>query len=104
MPSVVVIKSAWNTAFVGALYTLNSVSLIPEFAPGKMAEASDLSMGEKPSPVQQLESIHLESGKNDERPVYGIDEAHQKKVMFGSPLTLISPWQANHILTSYTDP
>lgn len=41
-------------------------------------------MEEKPSPVQHLESIRLEDGKNDERPVFGIDEAHQKKVMCDS--------------------
>ena len=47
-----------------------------------MTETSDHSMEEKPSPVQHLESIRLEDGKNDERPVFGIDEAHQKKVMY----------------------
>ncbi|OJJ54233.1 hypothetical protein ASPSYDRAFT_50269 [Aspergillus sydowii CBS 593.65] len=49
-----------------------------------MTETSDRSMEEKPSPVQHLESIRLEDGKNDERPVFGIDEAHQKKVMCDS--------------------
>lgn len=57
--------------------------MIPEFALRKMAEKSDRSMEEKHSPVQHLESIHLEDGKSDNRPVYGIDEAHQKRVMFG---------------------
>ncbi|BCS17334.1 uncharacterized protein APUU_10162A [Aspergillus puulaauensis] len=54
-----------------------------------MTETSDRSMEEKPSPVQHLESIHLEDGKNDESPVFGIDEAHQKKVMRRVDLRLL---------------
>ncbi|KAL4783371.1 major facilitator superfamily domain-containing protein [Aspergillus varians] len=46
-----------------------------------MAETHDRATEEKPSPVQQLESIQLEAGKKDDQPVYGIDEAHQKRVM-----------------------
>lgn len=49
-------------------------------------------MEEKPSPVQHLESIRLEDGKNDESHVFGIDEAHQKKVMcdFCRPLPRVT--------------
>ncbi|KAL4963498.1 major facilitator superfamily domain-containing protein [Aspergillus stella-maris] len=46
-----------------------------------MAEPNDRNIDEKTSSPQHLEAVHLEEGKKNDGPVYGIDEAHQKRVM-----------------------
>jgi hypothetical protein len=46
-----------------------------------MAETREHSTEEKVSAADHLESVQLEKGKDDGAPVFGIDEAHQKKVM-----------------------
>jgi hypothetical protein len=47
-----------------------------------MAGTQERSIEEKFSPAQHLESVQLEEGRKDNGPVFGIDEAHQKKVMY----------------------
>jgi hypothetical protein len=46
-----------------------------------MAETHKLSEEEKSPPSQHLEAVLKDEERHD-RPVYGIDEAHQKKVMY----------------------
>lgn len=46
-----------------------------------MAETHNLSEEEKFPPSQHLEAV-LKDEERYNRPVYGIDEAHQKKVMY----------------------
>jgi hypothetical protein len=46
-----------------------------------MTEAHEHSTEEKVSAADHLESVQLEKGRDDGAPVFGIDEAHQKKVM-----------------------
>jgi hypothetical protein len=46
-----------------------------------MAETREHSTEEKVSAADHLEAVQLEKGKDDGAPVFGIDEAHQKKVM-----------------------
>ncbi|KAL4926417.1 major facilitator superfamily domain-containing protein [Aspergillus undulatus] len=54
-----------------------------------MAEMNGRNMDEKTSPAQHLEAVQLEEGKKVNSPVYGIDEAHQKKVMRRIDLRLL---------------
>ncbi|KAL3447212.1 major facilitator superfamily domain-containing protein [Aspergillus insuetus] len=54
-----------------------------------MAETRELSTEEKVSAADHLESVQLEKGKDDGAPMFGIDEAHQKKVMRRIDLRLL---------------
>ena len=62
-----------------------------------MATTHTSSLDEKASGAEHLESIQLEDGKHDiqndnvkREPIYGIDEAHQKRVMYVDYPILIS--------------
>lgn len=73
--------SSWNTCAIRVESALG-LDFVPRVhLTVKMTEIhDDKDSGEKVSPAQHLEAVQLEEGK-DGRPVFGIDEKHQRKIM-----------------------